>query len=181
MIHFTTLTKVFLMFLFLLTCHLSYAQFPSEQPKEKSEFWKRVHFGGGIGMSFGRNITNLSLDPGAIYDFNRYFSGGVAIQGSYLKVKNQYDSWIYGGSLLGLYNPFKWIQFSAELEQLRVNTEYQLDNNLTFDDDFWNTALFLGAGYRTGYMTIGVRYNVLFNEKQRMYPDSIIPFVRVYF
>ncbi|MES2487727.1 MAG: hypothetical protein V4581_17500, partial [Bacteroidota bacterium] len=97
-----------------------------------------------------------------------------------------YDSWIYGGSVIGLFNPIPEIQLSAEVEQLRVNLQYDeryaADNNILYTErNFWNTALFLGAGYNTGNVTIGVRYNVLFNENDMVYSDALMPFIRVYF
>lgn len=79
--------------------------------------------------------------------------------------------------MIGLINPVEQIQLSAELEQLRVNTTYE-DN---FKDDFWNTALFLGVGYRTNNVTVGIRYNVLFNRDKNVYNEAFMPFVRVYF
>jgi hypothetical protein len=89
-----------------------------------------------------------------------------------------YISYIYGGSLIGLVNPIEKIQLSAELEQLRVNQEFP-----DFDgkNNFWNTALYLGAGYYTGNVTIGVRYNVLFNKNDLVYSEAFMPFVRIYF
>ena len=48
-------------------------------------------------------------------------------------------------------------------------------------DNFWNTGLFLGAGYRMENVTIGARYNVLFQEDKGVYGDALMPFVRVYF
>jgi hypothetical protein len=41
--------------------------------------------------------------------------------------------------------------------------------------------LFLGAGYNTGNVVLGVRYNVLFNENDYVYSDAFMPFIRVYF
>lgn len=147
----------------------------------KSEFWSRVQFGGSAGLSFGSNYTNIALAPGAIYNFNKYFAAGVGLQGSYIKVKDSYQSYIYGGSVVTLFHPIREIQLSAELEQVRVNTEYDLVDGTTFDDDFWNTALFLGAGYRTNNVTIGVRYNVLHDDDKNIYADPFMPFVRFYF
>lgn len=140
-------------------------------------FSDRVHFGGSLGLSFGSGFTNIVVAPSVIYDVNQYFSAGAGIQGSYVNFKNNFESYIYGASLIALVNPIEQIQFSAELEQLRVNTTY--DNN--FKDDFWNTALFLGAGYRTNNITVGVRYNVLFKESNNVYNEAFMPFVRVYF
>jgi len=150
------------------------------QENEYTDFWSRVHFGGGLGIGFGSNYTNIALAPSAIYDFNQYISAGIALQGSYVRDKNFYESYMYGPSLIVLGNPIPQIQLSAELEQLRVNVNY--DDNLGFpNDNFWNTALFLGAGYRTNNVTIGVRYNVLHDSDKNVYSDAFMPFVRVYF
>ena len=150
------------------------------QEFEDGDFWSRVHFGGGLGVGFGSNYTNIALAPSAIYDFNPYISAGIALQGSYVRDKNFYESYMYGPSLIVLGNPIPQIQLSAELEQLRVNVNY--DDNLGFpNDNFWNTALFLGAGYRTNNITFGIRYNVLHDSDKNVYSDALMPFVRVYF
>jgi len=82
--------------------------------------------------------------------------------------------------VIGLSNPLPQIQLSAEVEQLRVNLEAE-DVLGTYKRDFWNTAVFLGAGFRTGNATLGIRYNVLFNENDRVYSNALMPFIRVYF
>lgn len=138
---------------------------------------QRVHFGGTLGLSFGSGFTNIVVAPSVIYDVNQYFSAGAGVQGSYVSYKNNFESYIYGASIIALVNPIEQIQLSAELEQLRVNTTY--DDN--FQDNFWNTALFLGAGYRTNNVTVGIRYNVLFKESNNVYNEAFMPFIRVYF
>lgn len=138
---------------------------------------QRVHFGGTLGLSFGSGFTNIVVAPSIIYDVNQYFSAGAGVQGSYVSYKNNFESYIYGASIIALVNPIEQIQLSAELEQLRVNTTY--DDN--FKDNFWNTALFLGAGYRTNNVTVGIRYNVLFKESNNVYNEAFMPFIRVYF
>lgn len=152
---------------------------------DPDSFWSHVRFGGGIGASFGNGYTDVMLAPGAIYQFNEYVALGAGLQGSYVQQKDFYKSWIYGGSIIGLFNPLPEIQLSAEVEQLRVNltydAQYAEDFNLQNKRDFWNTALFLGAGYNTGNVVIGVRYNVLFNEDDYVYSDAFMPFIRVYF
>jgi long-subunit fatty acid transport protein len=137
----------------------------------------KLHFGGSLGLSIGSDFTNIVVAPSIIYDVNNYFSAGVGLQGSYVNWNNNFESYIYGASLIALVNPIEQIQLSAELEQLRVNTTYE-DN---FKDNFWNTALFLGLGYRTNNVTLGVRYNVLFKERNNVYNEAFMPFIRVYF
>lgn len=169
----------FLKLLFLLTFAplLMHAQ---DTPKQ-SEFWKNVQFGGGIGAAVGTGFADITLAPSAIYNFNQYVAMGVGLQGSYVKVRDSHDAWIYGGSLLALFNPIEEVQISAELEQVRVNQTLRVTGLEKIKDNFWNTALFLGAGYRTGNVTIGLRYNVLFSEDDRVYGDAFMPFVRAYF
>ena len=145
----------------------------------QSEFWKRVRIGGGVGLNFG-DVTTVSIAPSAVYEFNKYFSGGVGVQGTYVSFRGAYKSYIYGGSLIGLLNPVQGLQLSAELEQLRVNTKFDIKFATPLAKD-WNTALFLGVGYVSSFATIGVRYNVLYKETDNVYGQAFLPFVRVYF
>ncbi len=148
--------------------------------KSNTDFWQNVQFGGGLGLSLGTGYTDISVAPSAIYNVNEYFAVGLGAQYTYVKVKNSYNSNLYGGSLITLFNPLPEIQLSAELEQLRVNVK-GIENNNNFRNDFWNTGLFLGAGYRNGNVTIGARYNVLYKEDKGAYSDAFMPFVRFYF
>ena len=151
---------------------------------QHNDFWSKVRFGGAIGAGFGSGYTDVTLAPQAIYQFNQYVALGIGIQGSYSQQKHLYSSWMYGGSVIGLFNPIPQVQLSAELEQLRVNLDVEPDRFGMYDGysrDFWNTGLFLGAGYNTGNVIIGIRYNVLFNDNDYVYSEAWMPFVRVYF
>ncbi|WP_169051650.1 hypothetical protein [Flavobacterium sp. H122] len=164
---------------FFLVSSISQAQNDSI-PKSKGEFWEKVRFGGGLGLNLGSGFTSVSVSPAMYYNFNSSTALGIGVTGSYIEDSGEYNSWIYGGSAIGLYNPIEYIQLSAEIEQLRVNVK--VDSNLGYgSDNFWNTALFLGAGYRANNFTVGLRYNVLYNENDRIYADAWIPFVRVMF
>ena len=162
--------------LFLSTALL--AQQHKFTPKTQNEFWKNVQFGGGIGLNFGTGYTDVSLAPSAIYNFNQYAALGLGAQYAYVKQQNYYASNLYGASIIGLFNPMQEIQLSAELEELRVNVDLVGSNSNS--QDYWNTGLFLGAGYRTGNVTVGARYDVLHNNKS-VYSEAFMPFVRVYF
>ncbi len=150
----------------------------------RSGFWGDVQYGGGLGLGISRDYTNVLVAPSAIYQLNDYFSTGVGLMGSFVKSKNNFaesfSSKILGGSLIGLVNPLENIQLSAELEQMHVQQQITT-NSIQLKDDFWNTALFLGIGFRSENLTIGLRYNVLFDEKDRIYADPYMPFVRLYF
>jgi hypothetical protein len=41
--------------------------------------------------------------------------------------------------------------------------------------------LFLGGGYRTGNVIVGMRYNILHNSNNNVYNEAFMPFVRVFF
>ncbi|MBC7641802.1 MAG: hypothetical protein H7174_05600, partial [Flavobacterium sp.] len=163
--------------IFFLTNSLIFSQLQSSN--QKSEFWKNVQFGGGLTLNFGSGFSNVGVSPSAIYNVNQYFALGTGLQISYVSADNLYKSMIFGGSLIALVNPIQEIQISAELEQLNVNKTFY--NNLYLKQNFWNTGLWLGAGYRTSNITIGGRYNVLFDKSKSVYSDAFMPFVRVYF
>ena len=150
----------------------------------RSDFWGDVQYGGGFGLGYSKDYTNVLVAPSAIYPINDYFSTGVGLQGSFVNANNyighSYTCKILGGSLIGLVNPLETIQLSAELEEMHVQQTIALDGG-EIKDDFWNTALFLGVGYRSENITIGMRYNVLFKETDGIYADPYMPFVRLYF
>jgi len=154
----------------------------SQPQQSRNPFWEKVQFGGGLGMSFGSGYTDISIAPSAIYNVNQYLAVGLGLQGSYVSSKNYYSSGIYGVSFLTYINPIPEIQFSINLNESYVNNHYEsYYGQPGYTDNFWNTALFLGAGYRTGNVTIGIAYNVLFDENDNVYGDALMPFVRAYF
>lgn len=167
--------KLFYLLLFIVIGHFSCH---GQSNTAKSDFMSRVRFGGELGVQFGNNITQVTVAPSAIYAFNQYVSAGAGLRVGYLQERNFYDAWIYGGSLIALFNPIREIQLSAELEQLRYNFDY--DSPTFVDEDFWNTGLYLGAGYNSGNVVIGIRYNVLF-DNDKFNSEPWFPFVRVYF
>lgn len=149
--------------------------------EDKTSFWKQVQFGGGVGATFGNSFTNVMLAPAALYNFNEYVGVGVGLTGSYVRVRNEFSSYLYGGSLLGVFRPAPEVQLSAELEQLWVNSETEVFGEESSRDNFWNTALFIGAGFSNGPVTVGLRYNLLHQNDSRVYPTAYMPFVRVFF
>lgn len=148
--------------------------------QQKSEFWKRVQFGGGFGLSVGNGYSDIMVAPSGIYNVNDYVSLGLGAQYSYVKQSHVFNSNLYGASLISLFNPIPEAQFSVELEQLRVNNTFT-EVIPKIKDNFWNTGLFLGAGYRNQNVTVGMRYNILYRETNYVYSQAWMPFVRVYF
>ena len=145
-----------------------------------NDFWNHVRFGGGIGLSFGDGFFSGTLAPSAIYEFNEQFALGVGVNGTYNKRKNFYKSTVVGGSLIGLFNPIQEIQLSAEFEELKVNRNWE-DRLGIEDQNYWYPALFIGAGFRTRNIAVGIRYDVLYDKDKSIYADPWAPFVRVYF
>lgn len=178
-IQFSTVFKEIFLILILLFSSSSFAQ---EQNHTTSDFWNRVQFGGGLGVGIGSGYTDISILPSAIYNINEIVAVGAGLQFGYLSSKNYSSSFVYGGSLIGLVNPIPEIQLSAELEQVRVNTNFKSTiYNPNYSTNFWYTGLYLGAGYRTGSVTVGGRYDVLFNKEKSLNGSAFMPFVRVYF
>lgn len=177
--NFTSVLKTTSIVFILFISNTLTAQQQSFSSTSSTDFWNKVQFGGGFGLSLGSGYTDISIAPSAIYNFNEYVAMGVGLQYTYASQRNFYTSNLYGGSVIALFNPIRAIQLSAELEQLRVNVSGSGQNSFT--NDFWNTGLFLGAGYRTNNVTVGLRYNVLYKENQGAYSDAYMPFVRVYF
>lgn len=177
----SALAKPLLMILAFFCYENVIAQYQQE-PQPKSAFWQNVQFGGGLGLSFGSGYTDISIAPSAIYNVNPYLATGLGLQASYVSSKGYYDSGIYGVSILTFINPIPEIQFSINLNESYVNNHYEAYyGQNSYTDSFWNTALFLGAGYRTGNVTVGLAYNVLFDENDNVYGDALMPFVRAYF
>jgi long-subunit fatty acid transport protein len=174
------LTKTLSILFFISLSFGVYGQ-EDAQKQQKNEFWSNVQFGGAFGISLGSGFTDITVAPSAIYKLNNYVSFGGGLQGSLVSQKNYYNSAIYGANVIALFNPIEEAQISLELEQVRVNNTYRNTTTGTSKDNFWNTGLFVGAGYRMDNVTVGVRYNLLFDKDKSVYSDALMPFIRVYF
>ena len=150
-------------------------------PKAKtSAFWDHVQVGGAFGLSVGNDYTDITIAPSAIYNFDDHFAIGTGLQYSHLKQKDSYNSNLYGGSIIGLFNPIEEIQLSLEVEEVSVNNTY-LFNGGDYKQRFWNTGLFVGGGYRSDNVTIGARLNLLYDKNKDVYGQAFMPFIRAYF
>lgn len=157
---------------FILISLTGFSQVVDSQPS----FWDDVQFGGGLGFGFGSSSTTISVAPSAIYNFNPKFSLGLGASYLYSKSGNLKSN-VFGASILSLYNPFEQFQFSAEFEQLFVNQKLgalKLDN-------FDYPALYLGAAYRIGNFSAGLRYDILYDDDKSIYASAFSPVFRFYF
>ncbi len=177
---FKNLRNLIALFIFLINSNSINAQ-DTTTPKPENNFWNKVQFGGGLGLGIGSGYTNITVAPSAIYNFNELFSLGTGLQGSFISQKDTFKSTVVGVNVIGLFNPIEEIQLSLEVEEVNVSTKFQSVGNTTVKNNFWNTGLFIGAGYRTNNVTIGARYNLLFDKDKSVYSDALMPFVRVYF
>ena len=152
---------------FFLLFSLSFSSFSQEEKKKpieesesikvKSDFWKKVRFGGGMGLDFSNNGTSVSVSPSAVYQVNNKFSTGAGVNFGYRSFKtNSARQFNYGISLINLYNPFNGLQLSGDFEYTFVNESFKQDGE-KFTRDFNFPALYLGAGYQIGHISAGFR------------------------
>ncbi|GHA23704.1 hypothetical protein GCM10007103_00970 [Salinimicrobium marinum] len=179
MIHLIYLKKRHFFTCILLILSTPSLLFAQNTPAAEADFFDHVRYGGSLGLSFSNGFFNASIAPKAIYDFNEYASAGVGLLGSYSNASN-YNAYTYGGSILGLFRPFRSLQLSAEFEELNVTREWELDGG-NRKESYWYPALFLGLGYNTGPVTVGIRYDVLYDDDKSIYGNAFMPFVSVYF
>ena len=151
----------------------------AQNQNSNREFWSHVRFGGGIGLGFNNGGWNGSLAPSALYEFNDRFAAGLGLSVNYAKY-DESTFFAYGGSVTSLYNPIHFLQLSAEFEQLRVRREYRNSFGI-LDVEDWVPALFLGLGYRAQFVTVGLRYDLLYDNEKSIYANAWMPFIRVYF
>lgn len=169
----TKLSIVFLLFFTLF----SFAQDSST----KNKFWNNVEFGGGLGLNFGDGFFSTAVSPNALYRFSPYIATGVGLNFSYSSQKDIFKSTVLGGSVIGLFNPYELVQISTEFEQLHVSRDFNQNFVSNPDDDYWYPALFLGLGYSSNNVTIGIRYDLLYDDDKSIYSEAWMPFVRFYF
>ncbi len=147
---------------------------------QSTNFWDNVRYGGGFGINIGGGFFSGTLAPSAIYQFNdEMFAVGVGASVSYTDVKNDFTSTVFGGTLIGLFNPIRELQVSAEFEQLYVTQRF--DDSQFLNERFFLPALYLGVGYNYGNVVFGIKYDVIYDENTSIYVDPWTPFVRVYF
>ncbi len=170
--------KIYLLLTVISLVHLTV--FAQNSELDQNRFIDNVRFGGGINMGMGSSYSTFSISPSAIYDFSNEFSAGLSLTYVYVKNKSTLNSTtnIYGGSILALYKPISNLQFSTEFEQLKIDQKYAFVNN----SDLWQSALYIGAEYVTGSISMGLRYDVLFDKNTNViYSSALSPVFRVYF
>lgn len=179
MIHLTFNKKHFFLICIFLIFSVNSQLVSQNISPERNNFFEQVRYGGSLGLNFSNGFFNANVAPKAVYDFNQYTSAGVGLLGSYSDGSN-YKAFTYGGSIIGLFRPVRSLQLSAEFEELHVNRNWEFDG-ANRKDSYWYPALFLGLGYNTGPVTMGIRYDVLYDDEKSIYGNAFMPFVSVYF
>ncbi|WP_111684856.1 alpha-ketoglutarate decarboxylase [Winogradskyella tangerina] len=155
--------------------------FSAQNSLDNNNFWNSVQFGGGIGLNFGDGFFSGAVSPTAIYNVSPYVATGVGLNFLYSSQRDVFKSTVVGGSLIGLFNPIPEVQISTEFEQLYVNRNFDEQFVTNLDDKYWYPALFLGLGYRSGNMTFGIRYDILYDADTSIQNEAWMPFVRFWF
>jgi hypothetical protein len=144
-------------------------------------------FGGNLGFSFWNDGTTILVAPRAYYNFSPKFIGGLGLIYNYSSYDYDYGLYDYestynafGGSISSLYRPIPFLQISAEFQELYVSQDYEYINT-DFSDNYWNSALYLGASFVSGNFAFGFQYDVLYDEGTSPYSSAWSPVISFYF
>ncbi len=153
--------------------------FASKGNAQDGNFWSNVRFGGNLGIGVTNETFNIVVAPAALYQFNPWYSAGLGLHFGYTDAQD-FTATNYGASIISLFDPIPELQLSAEFEQMGVSQTLELDGG-NRKDDYWYPALFVGAGFRTGPVSVGIRYDLLYDDDKSIYASAYAPFVRVFF
>lgn len=139
---------------------------------------KRLKFGMGFGFNFVGG-TNISLSPNLTYRVSDKISVGAGLMFNYMGIKDLQKTTTYGANVLAFYTPVNKLLTTLEFAQLHVNRKMILNN---LEDEFWDSPLFVGAGYQiTPKIAAGAKYNLLYNKDKSIYTSPVVPFVNISF
>ncbi len=153
----------------------------------KPAFTPYWSFGGNLGFSFWDDGTTILVAPRAYYNFSPQFIGGLGLIYNYSSYDYDYGLYDYestysafGGSITGIYRPIRFLQVSAEFQELYVNQDFEY-LNFNDSDEYWNSALYLGASFVSGNFAFGFQYDVLYDEGTSPYSSAWSPVISFYF
>jgi long-subunit fatty acid transport protein len=138
----------------------------------------RLKFGLGFGVNFIGG-TNLSLSPNLTYRLTKNFSVGGGLQFNYAGLKDIQKTTTYGANALVYYTPVRKLLTTLEFSELHVNRNSLITNTT---NEFWESALFIGAGIQiTPKLSLGAKYNVLYDKNKSVYSSPVVPFINISF
>ena len=132
-------------------------------------------------MGFNQNFFSITLAPNAIYQFNQTWGIGISTGYTYASEKDLYKSSIINYGIIGLSRPINRLELSTQLENYHVSQKFDQDQINLQNINYQYPALFIGAGYISNNVTIGAKYDILYDEEKSIFPSPIIPFVRIMF
>ena len=139
---------------------------------------KKLNFGLGFGLNFVGG-TSISLSPNLTYRLNDKMAVGAGLMFNYNSIKDIQTTTTIGANALYFYYPLPKLLTTAEFVQMHVNRNMKFNG---VKDKFWESALFVGAGYQlTPKISLGAKYNVLYNENKSVYSSPVVPFVNITF
>ncbi|WP_106794254.1 alpha-ketoglutarate decarboxylase [Aquimarina sp. Aq78] len=147
---------------------------------QNNDFWSNVSFGGNLGIGVGNDTFSGVIEPSALYNFNEQFAAGIGISFGYIE-SNNFTATNYGGSLLAFYSPIREIRLSLEFQEMGVSRTLEIENTVDLKEEYWYPSLFIGAGYRIGNVSVGIRYDLLYDMDKSIYGNAYVPFVGVFF
>ena len=162
----------------LMMCFVAVSS--SFSQNSNNRFLDNVRFGGSINIGFGDGYFTGGLAPSAVYDFNEYFSIGVGPSISYTSTDNL-NALTVGLAESLLFRPYQNLRLSVDFEQYYVDLNQELNDGTKLERTYTYPAIFLGAGYTTGNITAGLRYDVLYDREDSIYGSALVPFVAIYF
>ncbi|MRH99401.1 hypothetical protein GH721_02550 [Kriegella sp. EG-1] len=141
---------------------------------------KRLKFGCGFGLNFVGG-TNIGLSPNLIYLLSNKVSIAAGLQGNYTAIKDLQKTTTIGANALLQYSPVNKLITLLEFAELNVNRTTEAPTG-DIKDTFWESALFLGVGMNiTNNISLGAKYNVLYDKDESVYTSPILPFVNITF
>lgn len=146
-----------------------------ENPVEPA---KNLNFGLGFGLNFVGG-TSISLAPNLTYKLTDQFAIGAGLLFNYTAIKDLQKTTTIGANILGNYYPIPKLLTTIEFTEMHVNRDMIISN---IKDNFWDSALFVGAGYQiTPKISVGGKYNLLYNKDKSVYSSPFVPFVNISF
>ncbi|BAV94399.1 hypothetical protein JBKA6_0386 [Ichthyobacterium seriolicida] len=136
----------------------------SQKVSEEKSFWSDLKYGGTCGLYFHNNGGRIDLSPSVIKPLNKFVSLGLGLQFSYRGRKSgPYKSHhiMYGLDLIGEINPFDFARITCNYSHMILNTKSD-DLRLVKKNEYV-PSLYLGAGYVSKNIFIGLRYNIIPN------------------
>jgi len=152
----------------------TYVRKKEKPAEEKEDIWKKLVFGGGLGLSIG-NPTYIDISPIVGYRINEKVTAGIGLNyqyysydyGNYLFATN-----IYGGSVFGRYYFKKDLFAHGEVEYLNLASYNNPEKRIGVE------SVLVGGGYMQHFSAhSGLVAMVLYNLTQTDYSPYASPLI----